>query len=105
MRNTDPHVLVANPEPIGHGTNLQMADSVIWFSPIHSLDIYIQANERMARPGQENSMRIIHLGGTPLEWKVYKVLETRDRAQQTLLDMYKEEMYCLGRDVLLSPHS
>ncbi len=95
-RNTDPHVLVANPETASHGVNLTVADTICWFSPIHSTDTYLQANERMARPGQKNSMRIIHLGANPLEWGVYKVLKTREGQQQSLLDLYTQEMEGVG---------
>lgn len=91
-RRTDPHVLVANPETASHGLNLTVADTIIWFSPIHSLDTYAQANERTSRPGQKNSVRIMHLGCTPLEWGVYKILEKKGSAQQGLLDLYVKEM-------------
>lgn len=87
-----PHVLVANPETAAHGLNLTAADTMVWFSPIHSLDTYRQACERMARPGQKNHMRIVHLGCTPLEWGVYKVLRNREAQQQTLFDLYQAEM-------------
>lgn len=91
-QRTDPHVLVANPETASHGLNLTVADTFLWFSPIHSLDIYAQANERGNRPGQKNSMRIIHLGGTSLEWGVYRVLQRKNQDQQGLLDLYVQEM-------------
>lgn len=91
-RRTDPHVLVANPETAAHGLNLTVADTICWYSPIHSLDTYAQANERLSRPSQRNSVRIIHLGATPLEWGVYRVLEKKDSQQQGLLELYVQEM-------------
>lgn len=91
-RRTDPHILVANPETAAHGLNLTVADTFLWFSPIHSLDTYAQANERGNRPGQKTAMRIIHLGATPLEWGVYRVLERKNQDQQTLLGLYIQEM-------------
>lgn len=91
-----PQVLVANPRTTSHGLNLTVADTMVWFSPIHSLDTYIQACERMERPGQRNNMRIIHLGSNALEWGVYGVLKKRDENQQTLLDLYVQEMRGAG---------
>lgn len=91
-RDSGCKVLVANPDTAAHGLNLSVADTMVWFSPIHSLETYRQACERMARPGQKNSMRIVHLGGTPLEWGVYKVLRGKDDRQQTLLDLYNQEL-------------
>lgn len=85
-------ILVANPDTAAHGLNLSAADTMIWFSPIHSLDTYRQACERMARPGQLNHMRIVHLGGTSLEWGVYKALHGKDNLQQSLLDLYRQEI-------------
>lgn len=85
-------VLVANPDTAAHGLNLTAADTIVWFSPIHSLDTYRQACERINRPGQKHHMRIIHLGGCPLEWSVYKILRGKDEAQQGLLDLYRQEV-------------
>jgi hypothetical protein len=64
----------------------------VWFSPVHSLDIYDQANERMARPGQKLTTNIIHLGGCPLEWGVYKVLRSKGKAQDEFLELFREEL-------------
>lgn len=91
-REKEPMILVANPKTAAHGLNLTVADTSIWFSPIHSLDVYRQACERMARPGQTKHMRIVHLGSTKLEWGVYQVLRGKDAAQQSLLELYKQEM-------------
>lgn len=85
-------VLVANPDTASHGLNLTAASCIIWFSPIHSLDTYTQANERINRPSQKNNMQIIHIGSTPLEWGVYRMLQQKDQEQQTLLDLYRQEM-------------
>jgi superfamily II DNA or RNA helicase len=88
----DPHIIVAHPKVASHGLNLTNADTIVWFSPIHSLDIYEQANERMARPGQKLKTNIIHLGGCPLEWGVYKVLRSKGRAQEEFLELFKQEL-------------
>lgn len=95
-KSSNMQVLVANPDTASHGLNLTVCDTMIWFSPVHSLDTYSQACERMARPGQQNSMRIVHLGGCALEWHVYDVLKKKDRGQQTLLDLYRQEMAGVG---------
>lgn len=88
----DPEGIVANPEVLAHGMNMTEADTIVWFSPIHSLDTYDQANERMARPGQKLTTNIIHLGACPLEWNVYKVLRTKGAAQNQFLELFKEEL-------------
>lgn len=90
----DPKVvgMVAHPEVAAHGLNFTEADMIVWWSPIHSLDIYDQANERMARPGQTRHTNIIHLGACPLEWGVYKVLSTRGSAQAEFLELFRKEL-------------
>lgn len=95
-RMANPRVLVANPVTASHGLNLTVADTIVWFSPIHSLDVYRQACERTNRPGQRNAVRVIHLGGCALEWKVYRLLKGKDETQQTLLDLYTQEMKGVG---------
>ncbi len=91
-RGNEMKVLVANPDTASHGLNLSVASTMIWFSPVHSLDTYKQACERMARPGQANHMQIVHIGSTPLEWKVYQTLAQKGIDHESLLSLYKEEM-------------
>jgi SNF2 family DNA or RNA helicase len=92
MDHKDPHIIVAHPKVASHGLNLTVADTIVWFSPIHSLDIYEQANERMARPGQKLKTNIIHIGACPLEWGVYKVLRSKGKAQDEFLELFKQEL-------------
>lgn len=90
-----PHIIVAHPRVAAHGLNLTAADTIVWFSPIHSLDIYDQANERMARPGQKLQTNIVHVAACPLEEGVYKVLRKKGRAQEEFLELFKEELQLL----------
>jgi SNF2 family DNA or RNA helicase len=91
----DPKItgMVAHPKVASHGLNLTVADTIAWFSPIHSLDIYDQANERMARPGQKLATSIVHLGGCALEWGAYKALRSKGRAQEEFLELFKQELH------------
>jgi len=61
MDGTHPKVLVAHPKTASHGLNLTCADTIVWFNPIFSTEQYLQANERMARPGQEHKMSVVHI--------------------------------------------
>lgn len=85
-------ILLAHPKTASHGLNLTVADTMVWFSPIHSLDVYEQANERMARPGQKLTTRIGHLGSCALEWNAYKVLRTKGAQQAEFLELFKQEL-------------
>lgn len=93
FQNTDMHkVLIMQPQTAAHGLTLTRASTTIWFGPVSSLEIWRQANARMDRPGQVNSMTIVKLCGSPVERKVYNVLQRREATQADLLKLYREEM-------------
>lgn len=89
MDKPDPKVLIAHPKTASHGLNLTVADTIVWFHPIFSTEQYLQANERMARPGQQHKMSIIHIASMPLEWKCYQLLRDREARQAGILKLYE----------------
>lgn len=55
-------LLLVHPASMGHGLNLQAGGSIIvWFSLTWSLELYLQANARLYRQGQQNAVVINHL--------------------------------------------
>ena len=82
--------IVAVPSTMSHGITATAASTTVWFAPIDSAEVYLQANARMDRPGQKNHMHIIHLYGTPFEQKVYAALADQKSSQQALLDTYQQ---------------
>lgn len=75
------NVLFAHPASAGHGLNLQFGgNTIIWFSQTWSLEITQQANARLNRPGQVNTVVINNLivVGTMDEY----VMKARDRKEQ-----------------------
>ncbi|MHB0978447.1 MAG: DEAD/DEAH box helicase [Minisyncoccota bacterium] len=85
-------VLVLQPKVTAHGITLTAASTIVWFTPVSSLETWLQANARIDRIGQVNKMSVVKLIGSPIERKVYKVLETRGAAQTDLLELYREEL-------------
>lgn len=85
---TEPKVLVAHERVAAHGLTLTAASLTCWYGPTTSNESYMQANERMNRPGQTRSMQIAQIGCCSQEWKVYDALAGQGNMQQTLLDMY-----------------
>jgi SNF2 family DNA or RNA helicase len=83
-------VLLAHPGCISHGLTLTAADTIVWYLPITSLDIYDQANARIRRVGQTNKQQILHLQGSQIERKIYKMLQTKQKIQDTLLGMFED---------------
>ena len=92
FRGSDSHqILVAHPGCMAHGVNLQCASTIIWYTPTHSLETYMQANARITRPGQKQHMNIIHLTATPVERKIFKKLAKNEKVMGVLLDMFKDQ--------------
>lgn len=81
------HVMLAHPACLAHGLTLTAADTIIWYMPITSLDIYDQANARITRVGQMHRQKIIHLQSTPVEKRIYSLLRSKARVQDQLLQM------------------
>jgi len=89
QKTTDPHVIVANPATMSHGLTLTAATTIIWYAPIHSNDIYVQANARVRRPGQTRMTVIAHIAGSDIERRIYKRLQAKEKLQGTLLEIMK----------------
>lgn len=92
FRGSESHrVLAAHPACMAHGVNLQCASTIIWYTPTHSLETYMQANARITRPGQTQHMNIIHLTATPIERRVFKKLARNEKVQNVLLSMFRDQ--------------
>jgi len=54
-------LFLMHPASGGHGLNLQSGGSIIvWYSPTWSLELYMQLNKRLHRPGQQAESVILH---------------------------------------------
>jgi len=90
FQNTDePRILLAHPQCCAHGLTLTAANSIIWYTPTPSLEIYEQANGRITRHGQKHKTFIYKLVGSSVEKEVYTILAKRGNAQSALLNMIK----------------
>ena len=90
---TDPHVLIIQPQAASHGLTLTAADTIIWYAPVTSVETYLQANARIDRPGQKNAMTIVHIKGSPVEERLYSMLQGNIAHHEKLIDLYRSEMY------------
>lgn len=87
----EPKVLEAHPQCVSHGVTLTAADTVVWYGPITSSEIYDQANARIRRVGQRHKQQFLHLQATPVEKHVYNLLMRKLVVQDELLKMLEEE--------------
>lgn len=84
-------VLLAHPASASYGLNLQAGGShIIWFGLTWNYEQYVQANARLHRQGQKETVIVHHLvsEGTR-DTDVMKALDRKDQAQQYVLDSLK----------------
>lgn len=86
----DPRVLIIQPQSAAHGVTLTAANTVVWWGPVPSLETYIQANARVHRAGQVNHCTVVQLEGSPVEKRVYGLLDSKIDVHSEIIDLYKE---------------
>lgn len=84
------HAIAAHPQCLAHGITLTSADTIIWFAPVTSLEIYEQANRRIRRIGQKHKQLLLHLQATPVEKRIYALLRQNQRVQDKLLELFED---------------
>ena len=84
-------LLLCHPASAGHGLNLQFGGHIaVWFGLTWSLELYQQANARLHRMGQNQSVIIHHIAARDtLDERVLSALEGKSATQQGLLDALK----------------
>lgn len=88
----DPKVLIIQPQAASHGVTLHAANVVIYWSPVMSVETYLQANARVHRAGQRNPCTVVHLQGSPVERKMYAMLQSKVDIHTRLVDLYDNIM-------------
>lgn len=85
-------MLLCHPASTSHGLNLQAGGHVcVWFGLTWSLELYLQANKRLHRPGQKETVIIHHIitEGT-MDERVMQTLSAKDATQTALLNALKD---------------
>ena len=85
-------VLIIQPQAASHGLTLTAANVVIWYAPVTSVETYLQANARINRPGQKNPMTIVHIKGSEVEARLYKMLNNNIDNHSKIIDLYRQEI-------------
>jgi SNF2 family DNA or RNA helicase len=88
----DPRVLVVQPQAASHGVTLTAADTIVFWSPVMSVETYLQCIARIDRVGQVNKMTVVHLQGSEVERKMYRMLQSKVDSHEQLVDLYKSEI-------------
>jgi SNF2 family DNA or RNA helicase len=88
----EPKVLLIQPKAASHGLTLTAADTIVWYAPCTSVETYLQANARIDRPGQVNNMTVVHITGSPIETRMYSLLQGNIDNHQKVIDLYRQEI-------------
>lgn len=84
-------MMLAHPASAGHGLNLQSGgNQIVWFGLTWSLELYEQANARLHRQGQTQTVIVHHLiaEGT-MDEQVMQALSRKDAGQKGLMEAVK----------------
>lgn len=88
-----PRVLVIQPQAASHGVTLTAADTVVFWGPVMSVETYLQCCARTDRVGQNSDkVTIVHIQGSELERKMFKLLAGRVDEHIGLVKLYEEEV-------------
>lgn len=84
-------VALVHPASAGHGLNLQYGgNTIVWFGLTWSLELYQQANARLHRQGQTESVLIHHLiAKDTVDEDVMRALEDKEMNQDKLMKAIK----------------
>lgn len=86
-------VMVMQPQATAHGITLTAADTVVFFGPLMSVELYIQCIARADRKGQtSDKVTVIHLQGSPIEKKMFNAMDSKVNDHDLLTSMFDEEM-------------
>jgi SNF2 family DNA or RNA helicase len=93
QNETDPRVLVMQPQASAHGITLTAADTVVFYGPLMSVEQYIQCIARADRKGQDSDkVTVIHIQGSPIEKKRFKDLENKVDDNTSLTNLFMAEI-------------
>jgi SNF2 family DNA or RNA helicase len=87
-------MLLVHPASAGHGLNMQDGGHIIvWFSMLWSLEQYLQANARLDRQGQKESVIVHHLvAKNTIDEQALNVLQQKAGGQEALLEAVKARL-------------
>jgi len=93
QNESEPRVLVMQPQATAHGITLTAADTVIFYGPLMSVEQYVQCIARADRKGQDSDkVTVIHIQGSPIEKKMFKALQDKVSDNSLLTEMFDTEI-------------
>jgi len=86
-------VLVMQPQAAAHGLTLTAADTVIFFGPLMSVEMYTQCIARADRKGQDSDkVTVVHLQSSHIEREMFKAMNSKVSEHALLVNLFNEEI-------------
>lgn len=84
-------VLVIQEQAAAHGVTLTAADTVVFWGPVMSVEMYLQCIARTDRIGQSSDrVTVVHIQSSEIERKMFGVLEKRVADHDMFVSLYEE---------------
>jgi SNF2 family DNA or RNA helicase len=87
QNSADPQILIADPATMSHGLDLYAASVVVWYGATDRTELYLQANRRIDRPGQQVATTIVQLAATTVEREIFRRCATNTSMQGAILEL------------------
>lgn len=86
-------VLVMQPQATAHGITLTAADTVVFFGPLMSVEMYTQCIARADRKGQDSDkVTVVHIESSPIEKKLFTAMNTKVNDHSLLVGLFDSEV-------------
>ena len=90
--NTE-RVLVMQPQATAHGITLTAADTVVFYGPLMSVEMYLQCIARADRKGQDSDkVTVVHIQSSPIEARMFRAMERKVNDHTLLVEMFDQEI-------------
>jgi hypothetical protein len=81
------------PQATAHGITLTAADTVVFFGPLMSVEMYTQCIARADRKGQNSEkVTVVHIESSPIERRMFKAMQGKVSDHSLLVGMFDHEI-------------
>ena len=81
------------PQATAHGITLTAADTVVFYGPLMSVEMYTQCIARADRKGQNSDkVTVVHIESSPIERKLFNAMNSKVSDHALLVGMFDSEV-------------
>lgn len=85
--------LVMQPQATAHGITLTAADTVVFYGPLMSVEMYLQCIARADRKGQtSDKVTVVHIESSPIEQRLFRAMNGKVNDHTLLIELFGNEL-------------